>query len=313
MELQQMKYFKAVAEIGKISAAAESLYISAPALSTSIARLEKELGMPLFDRANNRIMLNKQGQIFLRYVNQMFNTLECARAELRQSMLQQGQHVSVATMTSNLWVDLITAFSQEYPQFTLSCANFRRAQLVSNGLPHQHSFLLAASEDLGPYPQSELESEPLFEDQLAVMVPPGHRLAKLETVTPEQLCQENLFLPLEGSALFERVCSMFESRELPVPTGHSYSYLVYRHMVEEGLGVSFTTVRSSRMEPGNLRYIPVEAGAPWILRLYWRRIRPLTQDEQCFKRFVENFYGLHKVQVKQTQQSANCNSGERVV
>ena len=46
MELLQLKYFKVVAEVGKISAAAEQLFISAPALSTSISRLEKSLGIP---------------------------------------------------------------------------------------------------------------------------------------------------------------------------------------------------------------------------------------------------------------------------
>lgn len=64
MELMQLKYFKTVAEAGKISDAAQALFISAPALSTSIARLEKELGVALFDRTNNRIILNRQGQIF---------------------------------------------------------------------------------------------------------------------------------------------------------------------------------------------------------------------------------------------------------
>lgn len=69
MELLQLKYFKTVAEIGKISDAAQALFISAPALSTSVSRLEKELGVKLFDRTNNRVILNRQGEIFLRYVN----------------------------------------------------------------------------------------------------------------------------------------------------------------------------------------------------------------------------------------------------
>ena len=73
MELQQLKYFKTVAETGKISDAAQMLFVSAPALSTSISRLEKELGVQLFDRTNNRIILNQQGQILLRYVNQIFS------------------------------------------------------------------------------------------------------------------------------------------------------------------------------------------------------------------------------------------------
>ena len=143
MELLQLKYFKTVAETGKISAAAEALFISAPALSTSISRLEKELGFPLFDRTHNAIRLNRQGQIFLRYVNQVFATLDCARMEMRQSMLLQGQHVSVATLSANVWIDLIAAFSQEYPHFTLSCTSLRLSQFAASGLGPQYSFLLA--------------------------------------------------------------------------------------------------------------------------------------------------------------------------
>ena len=89
MELLQLKYFKTVAQIGKISEAAQALFISAPALSTSISRLEKELGVKLFDRTNNRIIQTQQGQILLRYVNQVFSVLDCARTELQQSLLLQ--------------------------------------------------------------------------------------------------------------------------------------------------------------------------------------------------------------------------------
>lgn len=61
MELLQLKYFKTVAETGTISEAAKALFISAPALSTSISGLETEMGMDLFERTNNRIILNRQG------------------------------------------------------------------------------------------------------------------------------------------------------------------------------------------------------------------------------------------------------------
>jgi len=86
VDMQQMKYFKTVAEVGKISEAAEALYISAPALSTAISRLEKELGVKLFDRKNNKITLNRQGEIFLDYVNQAIAQLEETKEELRQSL-----------------------------------------------------------------------------------------------------------------------------------------------------------------------------------------------------------------------------------
>jgi len=63
MELQQLKYFKAVADAGKISDAAKALFISPPALSATISRLERELGVKLFDRSNNRIAINQHGQL----------------------------------------------------------------------------------------------------------------------------------------------------------------------------------------------------------------------------------------------------------
>ena len=67
MELQQLRYFQVVAETGRISTAAKTLYISPPALSASIARPEKDLGCPLFDRGNNSITLNRNGEIFKKY------------------------------------------------------------------------------------------------------------------------------------------------------------------------------------------------------------------------------------------------------
>ena len=64
MEITQLKYFMAVAKTGKIVIAADSLFVTPPAISTSIAQLEKELGVQLFTRRANRLQLNKQGEIF---------------------------------------------------------------------------------------------------------------------------------------------------------------------------------------------------------------------------------------------------------
>lgn len=83
MKLTQLQYFKTVAEMGKISLAAKKLYVSAPALSIAIANLEKELGVKLFDRGNNRIVLNEQGKAYLRHVNQILGDLSQAKEEIQ--------------------------------------------------------------------------------------------------------------------------------------------------------------------------------------------------------------------------------------
>lgn len=291
MELLQLKYFKTVADMGKISAAAESLFISAPALSTSISRLEKELGMPLFDRTNNSIRLNRQGQIFLRYVNQILANLDYAREELRQSMMTQGQHVSVATLTSNLWIDMISSFSQKHPHFSLSCTSLRISQFEGSGLPPQYSFLIGEDTGHNPLYPGELESIPLFEDRIAVMVHPDHPLARQSSVSLDRLIQENLFLPMQDYPLYERLIRLSGSLTVPLPIGNACSSLVGRYMVSEGLGISFATVYTGRMAPEGLCYIPLEEPeAAFTVRLYWRKNRAFTPDEQLFRDFLVNFY-----------------------
>lgn len=292
MELMQLKYFKTVAQIGKISDAAQSLFISAPALSTSISRLEKELGMPLFDRTNNRIILNQQGQIFLRYVNQVFSNLECAKTELQQSILHQGQHVSIASVASTQWVDMITAFSQEYPHFTLSCTNVKRSELMANGLPIQHNFLFAAEEDIPPFYAGELESMILFEDHPVVMVHQDHPLARESSVSLSQLSGEQVFLPMQNYPLYDHLVQLFESAGIPFPAGNAYSHLASQQMVAKGLGIAFSSMHTSRTPAMPLRYVPIrDAYRPWISRLYWRRDHAFTDDEEIFKAFVEKYYG----------------------
>lgn len=291
MELLQLKYFKAVAEIGKISAAAESLFISAPALSTSISRLEKELGMKLFDRTNNHITLNRQGEIYLRYVNQVFSTLDCARIELHQSIMQQKHHVSIATTTSNMWTDMIAAFSLEYPQFTLSTTNMKFFQLENDGLLPQHTFLLAEEQDVPPSYAAELDSITLFEDHLVVMMNPSHPLAGKESIDVHLLQEETLFYPAPDIAMYERLKRLFEENDMPMPYGNTFPYLIYRRMAQEGLGISFTSRHISMLEPPTtLCYIPIANTRPWVMRLYWRKQRPLTADEKIFRNFVEHFY-----------------------
>ena len=293
MELLQLKYFKAVAEIGKVVTAAESLFISPPALSTSISRLEKELGMRLFDRVNNRITLNKQGKIFLRYVNQALNCLDVAEVELRQSLLQQGQHVSVAVTNSSLWVELITTFSQEYSQFTLASTTLKMTQLARNGLQPQYSFLLAEEGDINPEHAESLDNILLFEDQPAIMVHPDNPLADEAEIDIHMLSGQRLLLPMHDHSLYERMDQLFETNGLSLPNTHSYSHLVCRSMVAENLGISLTTMHTHRFGSSDLRYIPVtNRHRPWRIRMYWSKNKDFTEDELVFKEFIEEFYHI---------------------
>lgn len=291
MELIQLKYFKTVAQTGKISDAAQALFISAPALSTSISRLEKELGVPLFDRTGNRITLNQQGQIFLRYVNQIFSNIECAKTELKQSMMQQGQHISIASVASTQWVDLITAFTQENPHFTLSCTSMTRAELFGSGLQAQHNFLFAADEDIPAVYMNELEHTPLFQDYPVVMVHPDHPLAQKKSVELRDLLAETVFLPMQNYPLYDHLVDLFEANDIPFPAGNAYSHLTSQQMVANNLGIAFTSMRTVRTPTLPLAYISISNPCtPWTCSMFWRKNHIFSEDEIIFKEFVESFY-----------------------
>ena len=291
MELIQLKYFKTVAQTGKISDAAQALFISAPALSTSISRLEKELGVTLFDRTGNRITLNQQGQIFLRYVNQIFSNIECAKTELKQSMMRQGQHISIASVASAQWVDLITAFSQENPHFTLSCTSVTQSELSSTGLQAQHNFLFAANEDIPPFYWNELDSVVLFEDQPVIMVNPDHPLAKQQSIDLQQLQGETIFLPMQNYPLYNHLVELFEANDIPFPAGNAYSHLMAQQMVANNLGIAFASMHTVRPPALPLQFIPISNPCtPWVCSMFWRKNHIFTDDEKIFKQFVESFY-----------------------
>lgn len=75
MELNQLHYFVAVAKTENITKAAQNLFITQPALSRVILRLENELGTPLFDRKGGRLLLNDRGKVFLSYVQPALDSI----------------------------------------------------------------------------------------------------------------------------------------------------------------------------------------------------------------------------------------------
>ena len=84
MELTQLLQFKTIAECKTMTQAAKKLHISQPALSTGLKKLEEELGVQLFERKKNNIILNKAGEIALDYASSILNKAEELKNTFRQ-------------------------------------------------------------------------------------------------------------------------------------------------------------------------------------------------------------------------------------
>ncbi|MDI2030543.1 LysR family transcriptional regulator [Saccharopolyspora sp. TS4A08] len=100
MELHQLRYVLAVARAGSFSRAAEDLYLAQPSLSVQIRKLEKELGIALFDRLGRRVVLTAAGEEFVAHVQQALAHLDRARAGAAAVRSLQGGRVSIGVLPS---------------------------------------------------------------------------------------------------------------------------------------------------------------------------------------------------------------------
>lgn len=116
MEIAQLKYFAAVARLGNVSRAAQELYVTQPNLSKSIARLEAELGVPLFEHRKGKILLNDYGRCFLASVDLSLGELENG-VQCIQRMYEAAQNIlALGCSIDDLLPDVLRSFAQSYPE-----------------------------------------------------------------------------------------------------------------------------------------------------------------------------------------------------
>lgn len=119
MNLQQLYYFRKLAEVQHYTEAAKALYITQPSLSDSIASLEHELSVSLFQKKGRGVQLTKYGQEFYEYVNQALGILEHGIAAVRENRI-----LSPAPLTLAVFRRFLEIFSRMPSIFTTK--NVRR-------------------------------------------------------------------------------------------------------------------------------------------------------------------------------------------
>ena len=293
MEFLQLTYFKTVAEYGKIVTAAEALYITPPALSASISRLEKELGMKLFVRTNNSIALNTQGEIFLRYATQILNCVDNAKLELDQSIHVNEPHIRLAMTLSHPWINLMSAFSQDYPHITLSNTTLKLSQVPAANLFPRYNFLLSEERIVN---SSHFDSVPLvIGDKPLLMVSPSSPLAKMDAVDLRDLKNETFLLNVADTSLNQLARTLLSMAGIPTTNVNEYSYMVRRRMVLNRQGISFSSVLSAHGEDTDLCFVPISF--PFFRsthRIYWDKDRKLSPEAQAFLEYAKDYFSVNE-------------------
>src|ERR1700732_173142 len=123
MELQQLRYFCAIAETGSFSRAAQHTHVSQPSLSQQIRKLEDELGARLFDRLGRSIRLTHLGKAFLSRARSVLRELEAARGDLAEQKGSAGGAINIGvipTVAPYLLPGQLSAFARAFPEAQLT-------------------------------------------------------------------------------------------------------------------------------------------------------------------------------------------------
>ena len=196
MELRQLQALIAIADHGSFSAAATALHTVQSNVSSHIARLERELGVQLVDRQGGQ--LTEEGAAVLERARRVSAELEAVVADvaaLRHEIAGTARIGMIGTTARWLAPPLLDRMAERHPQVRL---------LIGDGTSATLEPLLAAgSLDAAvvnlPHNNPDLVERPLFDEDLMLVVPPGHALADRDGVTMQDLDGLPLLLPAPGT------------------------------------------------------------------------------------------------------------------
>ena len=209
MELNSLRQFLVVARLEHLSRAADELRVAQPSLSRTIARLESELGTPLFDRGG-RLRLNEAGRLFRDHVERALGELDAGRRAVTEAAGEGAGTVRLASETFLTLAGPLAAFKRAHPAVEVEL-HWSAAEDMARRLRAQDVDLCIASQ---PIPAEGLESARLFDEPVGLAVPLGHPLAGRASVRVEELAGEPFVTSRKGHWGRRLLDRLFAARDL---------------------------------------------------------------------------------------------------
>ena len=284
MDFDQLVTFLHVAELGNFSRAAEKVLRSQPAVSAQIRQLEEEYGARLFDRTKKSVTLTPAGELLLEYVQRLISV----RQESLRAIADAGEEtrgiLSIgANETTFLYVlpEVLSRYHKQFPQVRISVyRNF------------SHKVLQKVEDDeveLGvvtiPVRSTSLTVVPIYRDPLVWIAGRDSEIAQKNSVTLQELAQEELILHKMGSLrrLMDKQLRPFRP-QLRV-TMELTSAEIVKKFVGAGLGVSMISESfvQEEIREGKLKILKTDSELMYReLGLVYHEGRSLSRAAQAF-------------------------------
>lgn len=293
MELLQLRYFQTVARLEHMTRAAEELGIAQPALSHTIARLEEELGVPLFDRVGRNIRLNHFGRAYLQRVERIFEELVRGKRELndlaegRQGEIELGMNVA-----THLLPDVLSAFLKDHPtiHFQLSQHEGKTVADIALQLTKGTCDVYISSPALQ---QPGVTSVTLLTEDIWLAVPSTHPFAERSHVHLQEVANEAFISMKPGHslrALTDNFCQQMGFR--PKILFETDEPLTIRGLVKAGQGIAFVpAITWQGAVSSAVSHVPIsEPKCQRTIGLSWSTDRSLSLAARQFRQFVIDYF-----------------------
>lgn len=264
--LDQLRILRAIAAEGSFKRAADTLYISQPAVSLQVQNLERQMAVPLFDRGGRRAQLTEAGQLLLSYGEKILSLCqETCRAIEDLQNLQGGTLIVGASQTTGTYLlpRTIGAFRQQYPDVAVQLqvhSTRRTSWSVANG---QVDLAIIGGEVPAEL-QETLNIFPYADDELALIAATAHPMVQAEPIPKEDLYKLG-FITLDSQSTIRKVIDRVLTRHEIDPKRLKIemelnSIEAIKNAVQSGLGVAFVSILAieKELQMGTLQRLDID-------------------------------------------------------
>jgi len=238
MTLTEFRYIVAVATERHFGRAAERCFVSQPSLSASVKKLERELGVHIFERGKKEVRVTEIGEQVIAQARRALEEADRVKAVARQGrnplkgILRLGL---IHTVAPYLLPELVAELKKTAPQMPLDIEE----NLTSNLDRMLKDGLIDAAVVALPFDSAGMEIMPLYDEKFRVIVPAGHPWARRKSIDADELRDEDLLLLSIGHCFRDQVLeACHEFARAPAPGRQGNSLETIRNMVASGMGIS---------------------------------------------------------------------------
>ncbi|MGE5675887.1 MAG: LysR family transcriptional regulator [Mycobacterium leprae] len=264
MDIQELEAFWWIAQTGSFNRAAERLYLTQPSVTARIQALEKELGQPLFERKPRGVRLTDAGRVLLPHAERVLLDIRKARQALTDLEAATGGTLTVGSaLTTSTYTlpEILARFKIAHPTIEVAVRTGRSQDIQRLVLEDMVQLGLVHS----PLPaHADIETIPLYEEPILLVLHPGHPLAHRQDVAPEELATQP-FITSDRAAGYWGLVEQHYALLGVVPrvTMELDSIEATKRMVMCGLGLTMLpqgTVESE-LRNGTLVSVPLASGS----------------------------------------------------